>query len=65
MPQMSGPQLAERMVKTHPDIKVLYLSGYTDNWIVQQGVLKTGAAFLQKPYTPTQVITTIDRLMNG
>ena len=55
MSQMSGAQLAARLVETHPNIKVLYTSGYTDNLIAQHGVLEAGKAFLQKPYTPARL----------
>jgi len=52
MPGMSGRALADRLVLLHPAMKVLYTSGYTDDAIVQRGVLTTGTAFLQKPYAP-------------
>ena len=52
MPHMSGRQLAERLTSGHPAMKVLYMSGYTDNVVLDRG-LPTGVAFVQKPLTAT------------
>ncbi len=52
MPQMSGPELARRLARIRPEMKVLCMSGYTDDSIVRHGVLDTGVAFIQKPVTP-------------
>jgi PAS domain S-box-containing protein len=52
MPQMNGRELARRLANVHPHIKVLYISGYTDNAAWYQDGLDSGAAFLQKPFSP-------------
>jgi two-component system cell cycle sensor histidine kinase/response regulator CckA len=51
MPQMGGPQLVEQLRQVRQDIKVLYMSGYTDNSITHQGVLEKGMNYIQKPFT--------------
>jgi PAS domain S-box-containing protein len=52
MPQMSGRELAQSLEALRPGIKVLYVSGYTDDAIVRHGLLDEGIAFIQKPFTP-------------
>jgi len=52
MPHMSGRELADRMQVLYPHTRLLFTSAYTENAIVQQGVLNAGVALLQKPFTP-------------
>ena len=52
MPKMGGPELAEKLKVHYPALKVLYMSGYTENAIVRHGVLKKDVNFIQKPVTP-------------
>jgi PAS domain S-box-containing protein len=52
MPNMNGRELSELLRRARPGLKVLYMSGYTDDAILRHGVLDKGVAFLQKPFTP-------------
>jgi CheY-like chemotaxis protein len=52
MPRMSGPELAKRLAQLRPQMRVLCMSGYTDDSIVRHGVLQADIAYLQKPITP-------------
>jgi YesN/AraC family two-component response regulator len=52
MPKMGGKEAADRLQPLYPQMKVIYMSGYTDNAIVRHGVLEPGLNFLEKPFTP-------------
>ncbi|HEX4341029.1 MAG TPA: ATP-binding protein [Polyangiaceae bacterium] len=65
MPEMSGPDLAERLTVKRPSMKVLCMSGYTDDSIVRHGVLKTGIAYLQKPFTPATLSKKVREVLDG
>jgi CheY-like chemotaxis protein len=56
MPGPSGIELADQLRAARPDVRVLYMSGYTDNAIVRNGMLGESAAFLQKPFTPEELL---------
>jgi two-component system cell cycle sensor histidine kinase/response regulator CckA len=66
MPRLSGKELAKALVGRRPDMKVLYMSGYTDSAIVNSGILQKEVAFLQKPFTPSALAAKVrDVLENG
>jgi signal transduction histidine kinase len=65
MPGMGGRLLAERLVHHHPTLKVLYMSGYTDDAMVNHGVLTPDIAFLQKPFTPASFARAVRDAMDS
>jgi CheY-like chemotaxis protein len=64
MPRMSGPELAKRLAMTRPEMKVLCMSGYTDDSIVRHGVLEGHVAFLQKPITPASLARKVREVLD-
>jgi two-component system cell cycle sensor histidine kinase/response regulator CckA len=65
MPRMSGPELAKRLVEMRPRLKVLFMSGYTDDSVVRHGVLDAEIAYLQKPLTPTAITVKVREVLDA
>ena len=63
MPRLGGRELYERLHQLRPGIKVLYMSGYTDNAIVHQGMLDPGISFLQKPCSPASLVRKVKEVL--
>jgi PAS domain S-box-containing protein len=65
MPSLSGRELADRLKQRRPGIKVLFMSGYTDDTIVHHGVLEKDAEFIQKPFSPGQLAIKVREVLGG
>ena len=64
MPQMGGPDLANEVTKLRPELKVLFLSGYTDAAVQYRSLVASDINFLQKPFTPDGLTQMVRRLLD-
>ncbi len=65
MPGMNGREMAAVLASERPRMRVLYMSGYTDAAIAQQGILPPGTAFLSKPFTPDLLARKVREVLDG
>nr|NJM04700.1 response regulator [Desulfobacula sp.] len=64
MPEMNGRELADRIREIHPDVKCLYMSGYTSDIITHQGVLDEGVRFIEKPFTAKALAEKVRQILD-
>jgi FixJ family two-component response regulator len=65
MPEVNGKALAEQLSTLLPGLKVLFVSGYTDEAIASRGVLGQGVAFLQKPFAPAALARKVREVLDS
>lgn len=65
LPEMRGGELARALQVMHPTLKTLFVSGYTENTIIERGELKPGVAFLAKPFTMAQLSAKVREVLLG
>jgi len=65
MPKVNGRELAEQIIQLRPQMRVLYMSGYTDGAITNSGLLQKEVAFLQKPFTPAALIDKVREVLES
>jgi PAS domain S-box-containing protein len=65
MPQMSGPELAGKLASLRPETKVLFMSGYTNKAIGQDGLLERNTAFIEKPFTPQSLARKVREVLDA
>jgi two-component system, cell cycle sensor histidine kinase and response regulator CckA len=65
MPRHNGAQVARRLQQERSGLKVLFISGYTANAIVHQGVLDPGVNYLQKPFRPSEIVRKVREILGG
>ena len=65
MPRLGGRELAQRLCEARPGLRVIFMSGYTADTMLRQGIADTGSAFLQKPFTAQQLAKKIRETLDG
>ncbi len=65
MPEMSGRKLAESLRTLHPAARTLFMSGFTEGDVLQQGLVEPGAAFIEKPFSPEKLAERVREALDG
>jgi FixJ family two-component response regulator len=65
MPQLGGKALAERLKAKYPQLKVLFISGYSNEAITQENTLEPEAAFLEKPFSPMTLVAKVREVLDS
>jgi PAS domain S-box-containing protein len=65
MPKLGGPEMVRQLKADSPDLKVLYMSGYTDDAVVRHGLIEAEVAFIQKPYTPQELSQKVRQILDA
>jgi DNA-binding response OmpR family regulator len=65
LPGMSGQELAKRLTERYPTARILFVSGYTEEAIIHQGMLDEGTAFLQKPFRLRELAQKVRQVLNS
>ncbi len=65
LPEMDGPEMARRAREYIPGLKVIFMSGYTGEFMVERGVLKSGLELIEKPFSPAALVYKVRRMLDG
>jgi CheY-like chemotaxis protein len=65
MPEMGAGELADQLLAERPEMKVIYISGYTTDEVVRRGVSQNDAAFIQKPFTPDELMQQVRSVLSA
>ena len=65
MPETSGKEVADRLRELLPGLRVVFMSGYTDEAIVHHGVLDSNVEFIQKPFTPNALVRKVREVLDS
>jgi len=65
LPKLNGKELSEKMCSIHPNAKVIFVSGYTENTVIHQGILIEGVNFIQKPFTVFELVSKVRQVLDN